>query len=85
MHLEEFKNYLLNRPIKATSVPSYVASIRAVEKALGKGVDNLLATGKSKLIDKVQESNPSFAGKSKKDLSNYRTSVRRYAEATGVS
>jgi hypothetical protein len=84
MQLEKFESYMLKRPVKATSIPSYIASLKAVENALGGEIDTLLASGKSSLIDKVQISNPKFAGKSDKKLSDFRCSVRRYAEATGV-
>jgi hypothetical protein len=79
-HRERYAEYLLSRPVKAENIPSYCASIRQVEKALGSEVDTLLQAGLSQLIDKIQSSNPHFAGVSARQLANLRTAVRRYAE-----
>ena len=81
---ERYEQYLLGRPVKRTSVPSYVSSITNVEGSLGAEVDSLLSAGLNNLIDRIQISNPHFAGRAPKKLSDFRTAVRRYAEAIGV-
>ncbi|MDO7885509.1 hypothetical protein [Hymenobacter cheonanensis] len=63
------------------TISSYRARIGKVEKALGGEVDTLLLAGLSQLLDKIQSSNPHFAGVSARQLANLRTAVRRYAEA----
>ena len=56
-----------------------------MESSLGAEVDSLLSTGLSNLIDRIQISNPHFSGKAPEKLSDFRTAVRRYAEAIGVA
>ena len=80
-HRERYEQYLAARPLGAETIASYCSRIGTVEKALSSEVDTLLLAGLSQLLDKIQSSNPHFAGLSAPQLSDLRTAVRRYAEA----
>jgi hypothetical protein len=79
-HRDRYEQYLATRPVKPKAIASYCARINKVEKVLGSEVDTLLLAGPSQLLDKIQSSNPHFAGVSARRLSDLRTAVRRYAE-----